>query len=96
MEARKYKQKYYKKIEHNKGDKPFSAREKGAFYRYMYNLYKEMSANAEKLKKIETWLKQYDGSEYALVECASLKRYLEGRSKEAILRYDARMGRKKL
>lgn len=92
MEAKK---KYikFKKIEHNKGDKPFTTREKGLFYRYMYKLYQEMSEKAEKLQKIETWLKQYDGSEYAIVECSSLKRYLEAKSKEAILRYDIRMGR---
>lgn len=95
MENTCQKKKYYKPIVHNKGSKPFSSKEKSLFYTYMYNLYKELVGHADKLEKIEKWLKKYDGSEYALIECASLKKMLSIRSRAAIFRYDTRMGRNK-
>lgn len=85
------KKRFFKKIEHNRGGKPFSSHEKGLFYKYMYELYLDLKEKADKLERIEKWLKNYDGSEYALVECVSIKNMLGIRSKAAIFRYDQRI-----
>ena len=46
---------------------------------------------AEDLEKIEKWLLDYDGSEYALLEIRNLIKALRAKSTEAIIRYDNRV-----
>ena len=50
-----------------------------------------MSSMAEDLEKIEKWLLDYDGSEYALLEIRNLIKALRAKSTEAIIRYDNRV-----
>ena len=45
----------------------------------------------EDLERIEKWLLDYDGSEYALVEIRNLIKALRAKSTEAIIRYDNRV-----
>ena len=46
---------------------------------------------ADDLGRIEQWLLDYDGSEYALVEIRNLIKALRSKSTEAIIRYDNRV-----
>ena len=84
------KEKYMYKPKHNIGSKKFTSKEKYKFYTFMYRIYKELVETSDKLERVERWLKDFDGSEYAIVECSNLKKLLGIRSKEAIVRYDNR------
>ena len=46
---------------------------------------------ADDLERIEKWLLDYDGSEYALLEIRNLIKALRAKSTEAIIRYDNRI-----
>lgn len=83
--------KYFYKPQHHKGSKIFTSKLKSAFYQHMYKTYKNMSSMAEDLEKIEKWLLDYDGSEYALLEIRNLIKALRAKSTEAIIRYDNRV-----
>lgn len=83
--------KYYYKPQHHKGSKTFSSKIKSSFYKYMYQTYKKIATMAEDLERIERWLLDYDGSEYALVEIRNLIKSLRAKSTEAIIRYDNRV-----
>lgn len=83
--------KYFYKPEHNKGSKRFTSKVKGSFYRHMYGIYKQLQQNVEDLGRIEQRLYEYDGSEYAILECKNLKKYLESKAKPAIERYNNRI-----
>lgn len=83
--------KYFYKPKHHKGSKNFTSRIKSAFYKHMYQTYKKMSLMADELAKIEQWLLDYDGSEYALIEIRNLIKTLRTKSTEAIIRYDNRV-----
>lgn len=83
--------KYFYKPQHHKGSKTFTSQKKSAFYKYMYQTYKKIATMADDLGRIETWLLDYDGSEYALVEIRNLIKALRAKSTEAIIRYDNRV-----
>lgn len=83
--------KYFYKPKHNIGSKNFSSKTKSAFYKHMYKTYKNISTMADDLEKIEKWLLDYDGSEYALLEIRNLIKTLRTKSTEAIIRYDNRI-----
>lgn len=83
--------KYFYKPQHHKGSKKFTSKTKSAFYQYMYKTYKNMSSMADDLGRIEQWLLDYDGSEYALIEIRNLIKALRAKSTEAIIRYDNRV-----
>lgn len=83
--------KYFYKPQHHKGSKKFTSKTKSAFYKYMYQTYKKIATMAEDLERIEKWLLDYDGSEYALVEIRNLIKALRAKSTEAIIRYDNRV-----
>lgn len=84
-------QKYFYKPAHNRGSKLFSSRIKGSFYKFMYRIYKDLEQNVDALARVEKKLYEYDGSEYAILECKNLKKYLESKAKQAIERYDNRV-----
>ena len=83
--------KYFYKPQHHKGSKNFSSKTKSAFYKHMYKTYKSISTMADDLERIEKWLLDYDGSEYALLEIRNLIKALRAKSTEAIIRYDNRI-----
>ena len=83
--------KYFYKPQHHKGSKNFSSKTKSAFYKHMYKTYKNISTMADDLERIEKWLLDYDGSEYALLVIRNLIKALRAKSTEAIIRYDNRV-----
>ena len=83
--------KYFYKPQHHKGSKNFSSKTKSAFYKHMYKTSKNISTMADDLERIEKWLLDYDGSEYALLEIRNLIKALRAKSTEAIIRYDNRI-----
>ena len=83
--------KYFYKPQHHKWIKNFSSKTKSAFYKHMYKTYKNISTMADDLERIEKWLLDYDGSEYALLEIRNLIKALRAKSTEAIIRYDNRI-----
>lgn len=91
MDNTNQQKKYFYKPKHNKGSKKFSSKPKSAFYKYMYQTYKKIATMADDLGRIEQWLLDYDGSEYALVEIRNLIKALRSKSTEAIIRYDNRI-----
>ena len=60
-------------------------------HKHMYKTYKNISTMADDLERIEKWLLDYDGSEYALLEIRNLIKALRAKSTEAIIRYDNRI-----
>lgn len=91
MDNTKQQKKYFYKPPHNKGKQKFTSEIKSAFYKHMYKTYKNIATMADELEKIEKWLLDYDGSEYALVEIRNLIKALRAKSTEAIIRYDNRV-----
>ena len=83
--------KYFYKPQHHKGSKNFSSKTKSAFYKHMYKTYKNISTMADDLERIEKWLLDYDGSEYALLEIRNLIKVLRAKSTEDIIIYDNRI-----
>lgn len=85
--------KYFYTPKHHYGTKTFTSKKKSFFYGHMHNLYKLLAQKGEELLKMEKWLEDYDGSEYALIECKNVRKFLEERTKDVLIRYQNRLNR---